>query len=432
MSDIMRELRAAAEPYKSFPVAVAALVRAAFDRGATQVRISYSVRQAGIINLSIRDDGRELTQTEQTAMVSLGVASRCPYPGNIGLTFVHHAGKLRVANRSRGMEVEIVSGEERIEESGVTEASKTAITFWYLGAGNGVNAKQDRSAKRLVRELPRLLSPREAQGTTVMDETFATFSLTPQGGFDRKFRGGYAIDRPGRMVGYGTMDGLVLKYGPVRVSLVKFLSKVHLNDDEHERLNILTSPWARGTIELTPTEEGAVPIPTTAAEDFDNTWYEHNEMFRFPDLNGGASALARALLDADLPEMLIHQMGKLVVNALSEFASVERPLTLGGKGYQVSYATPEPEMIKKGEGLVLWEDPTPFSGYLRLLVDATHPVFRTVNPIDEEIMQILWWQIAMWIDLNRSFIEKPDLRLASITRTYLALRRENPRRDWDE
>lgn len=42
MSDIVRELRAAAEPYKSFPKAVAALVTAAFDRGATQVKVVIS------------------------------------------------------------------------------------------------------------------------------------------------------------------------------------------------------------------------------------------------------------------------------------------------------------------------------------------------------------------------------------------------------
>ena len=69
MSSVLQQLRDAAEPYKSFPKAIAALVHAAFDRGATYVEVCFATNGEGDTNVFVKDDGRELTNAQQTALV---------------------------------------------------------------------------------------------------------------------------------------------------------------------------------------------------------------------------------------------------------------------------------------------------------------------------------------------------------------------------
>lgn len=425
MSSVFQELRDAAEPYKSFPKAVVALIRAAFDRGATEVKVGLYEQRSGSPCLVVADNGIQLTEAQQLELTSLEQAAQCGFPDNIGIGVVHHALELAVHVDDRIMYAQLEEGRVVSRDFHSNPHAHVEICFLGLGNGEGVNPRQDRSARRLVRELPRLLSPSEAQGTTV-GENGETFSLVPKGGSKRIHKDGYAIDMPGEMVGYGSMGGLTLKYGPVRVTIAKFLSKVHLTNDEHEQLSILTSPWARGVIELTPhkSEEAVlVPVPTHAADDFESAYYTFE--------GGGASSLARTLLAAAVPDALIHQMGKLLMDSVDVFATKSRPLTLGGKPYQIGYAIPS--VIKQGQGLVLWKDPTSSEEETRLLVDVTHPVFRTIAPLDEVIMQVLWWQLAMWIQFHDQevFAGEPDAQVRT-NMIYLALREHNPERSWDE
>ncbi len=68
-------------------------------------------------------------------------------------------------------------------------------------------------------------------------------------------------------------------------------------------------------------------------------------------------------------------------------------------------------------------------GVTHLTLNPSHPVFRTVSPVDETIMSVVWWQLAAWIaeDLHASKGGAHD-PIGRMTRTYLSLRAQNPER----
>lgn len=424
MSSILAELRAAAEPYKSFPKAVAAVVRAAFDRGATKVKVRFQSNDTDAeINLWVEDNSPRWTKNEWSEIVDLVDAATRPFPTNIGLTYVHHANILSVDSGARKEYVQLNDGSVNIVPINIGSYSgPNMIGFICLGTGEGVNARQDRSARRLVRELPRLLSPREAVATTVVDETGKTFTLVKE--LHEISVNGYTVSSPERMMSYGT-DGLVLKYGAVRVPIGVFLSKVHLDNEQHEQIRILAHPWANGVIEITPVgDKVTVPVPTEAANDFEVAYYS----FR----GGGATSLAKALLAANIPGLVIQQMNKLVTSAMRDFNSSDHEFLLGEHRFTITCA--KPSEIYYGAGRLLFRDPLPSAGGVtNLLLDVTNPVFRTVDSIYNEIMMVIWWQLAMWIQFhnNEIFASEPDAMVRT-NMIYLALRRENSERTWDD
>ncbi len=401
MSSDLQRLRAAAEPFKSFPKAVAVVVRAMFDKGATKVKVIYDfvVTNESVL-LRINCDVRWCTREDRIQALE---AELDHWPA-WALAYVHHA------------------------KTYTTSANE--FEFNQLSLGEGVNKKQIRTARLLVNELPRLLSPREAFATTVVDETGKTFTLVK--GLHETTADGYTISCPERMVSWGT-DGLVLKYGAVRVPIGKFLSKVQLSNEEHERLRIFTHPWANGVIEITPTKDGGktARVPTEASGDFDSTWYEKSEMYYFPGLHGGAAALALVLIAAAVPEEVSQQIGKLVTSTMRDFVGSDHEFVLDDHRYFVKCANSTE--VRHLADRVLSRDPFPSSaGVTNLLLDVTHPVFRTVDPINSEVMQVIWWQLAMWIQLNQPevFKNEPDPQTRCV-KIYLALRAQNPQR-WDE
>ena len=416
MSSVLNELRAAAEPYKSFPKAIAALVRAAFDRGATYVEIKFGINGEGNTNVFVKDNGRELTHAQQTALVALRQACDRLFPDNIGLTFVHHAIEMRVIRSGRCVAVDLLQGVENPEEFQVDFLHHPVeIGFIALGEGEGVNAKQDRSAKRLVRELPRLLSPGEAYNTTVTDEDGNTYKLVKN--IPGAIISGFRIDWSEKMIGFGR-EGLTLKCGAVRVSMATFLARSQMIPEERERYNLLIHPWLHGVVEVTPPPELIhIPIPTVAADNFSEEFY----------LQGHAVTVARPFLEMILA-VVWTQIKKTIVNSVSDFARSGK-FDLAGHRFSVVYATCA-EIFEQGQGRVLWRDLNAHKDDLTLYLDPTHPVFWTVGCTYQEIMQIIWWQLAMWIQFHNQkvFPGEPDAQvLLARSSPEHAEQRPNPR-----
>jgi hypothetical protein len=422
MSSELAKLRAAAEPFKSFPKAVAAIVRAAFDRGATQVEVRFDIDgESGDTSVWIKDDGYDLTHAQQTVLVSLRQASERSFPDNIGLTFVHHAYGLIVIRGERLVQVNLEQGVEDPEEAPLKHFShQVGIGFIALGKGNGVNPRQDRSAKRLIRELPRLLSPSEAYHTTVIDESGKEHALVknaPSTVID-----GFRIAWLEKMIGF-VGEGLVFKFGAVRVPMSTFLALSLLPPEERERLNILTHPWLQGVVEITSDPDVlSIPVPPKAADNFNRSFYE----------TGFAVTLARVIAQI-LPAVVVREMNKTINLDLSDYGNSEGELTLDGRTYKLSCA--DELNLWRVQHVVLGGAHTPEGEEaVTILINPTHPVFRTIGPDRDEIMQVIWWQLAIWIaswEQPEVFEELKSINLR-INGIYLALRAQNLERDWDE
>ncbi len=385
MSSVLNQLRAAAEPYKSFPKAVAAVIRAMFDRGAKKVEIAFG-RDDGSFEplLNIFADHAVFQYFENRDLI---IEARERGGLNWALSFIHHS-----ENSASG---------ERL------------FQFLNLGQGEGVNAKQDRSARRLIRELPRLLSPREAYNTTVTDENGKTFKLVKD--VQGTTVDGFRIDWPEKMIGFGR-EGLTLKFGAVRVPIGMLLGRLEIPGEVRQTLNILNHPWLQGVVEITvDINYDKTPIPTVAADQFSEDFY----------LQGHATTLARAMAWS-FPVVVVRELSSVISRAMSDFVEEGR-FTMAGITYQVSCATSTE--VQLGNRRVLWIVEDTGGGHFQLHLDATHQVFRTVGPDREEIMQIIWWQLAMWIAQNRPEICSNDTDFASrATQIYQSLRSHNPER----
>jgi hypothetical protein len=135
-TDSLARLRIAAEPYKSFPDAVAAVVRAMFEKGASKVTIHSS---NGNRMLAIQCDVEWYNSDGLfPTILSPNLEDRPAW----ALAFAHHC-------------------EAFLPES-------HCFSFVNLGTCEGVDP-QDRSTTRLQLELPGLLEPKEAYHTFILD-----------------------------------------------------------------------------------------------------------------------------------------------------------------------------------------------------------------------------------------------------------------------
>lgn len=377
--------RAAAEPFKSFPKAVAAVVKAMFDKGATQVSITYH-----------QTDGMKLSPPDRL-YISCDVCWNNPGdplqaatdvdPANLSAWALHHSRWYRTLNNSFG--------------------------FMYLGRGEGVSRRQDRSAKRLVRELPKLLSPNEAFNTTVVEEDGTEHRLAKD--LSSAVVDGLHVSWSEKMVGFGC-EGLTLKVGAARSGLFGFLGRTSLSQSELRPFNILVHPWLGGAIEV-QTNQVFKPKPN-ALGDFPSTFFQSD----------AASQLVMAIREI-IPEVALRAMNKVVDAAMAGFA-VEGKFTVSPVRFHISCANLAE--IPSGEGRVIWIDPNrEITPVIKLLLNVTHPVFHTIGPDRDEIMQIIWWQLAMWIEGNvpdihiPTWASDPQFRTTAI---YRLLREQNPER----
>lgn len=390
MSSTLKELRAAAEPYKSFPKAIAAVVQAMFDKGATQVTIRFNQHTVNMDSFypTVFCDVEWFNLSDVVFFRAFHV-----YKPAWALAHTHHAKDFRANDQS--------------------------YAFVNLGMGEGVNPKQNRSAKRLIRELPRLLSPSETYNTIVIDETGTEHRLVKN--VPSKVIDGLRVSWPEKLIGFGR-EGLILKFGAVRVPIGKFLERCQLEPEERKRLDILTHSWLQGIVEIAVTESRLVdiPVPPESADDFFDFFYRR----------GHAEQLARAILQI-VPAVAMREMYKMVMVDLGDFSRNNGQLKLNNDSYVVMYA--DEVNLWRVEHVVLGGYSHPGESRHELLFNLTHPVFRTIGPGREEIMQVLWWQLAIWIAQNQPevFAELAHFNLR-VNAIYLALREQNPERSWDE
>lgn len=390
--DLDRAVRIAAERFKSFPRAVAAVVREMYDRGADGVLLSFERDLDGELTLKIMADRDVFPWVE--VKTSIGETDPDRFVALMAVGF-HH-----------GVSATITADSYKLHG---------------LGTGHGVNPRQNRTPERLVRTLPALLSPHEAYRTVVVDEhgkEHELFKALPQSAKAN----GFEVDIPEKFIWVGD-NRLVVKFGAVRVPIATLLSRAKLDQPQLARLSILTHPWLRGVMEVRVRDETlGVPVPTKSAEDFDHEDFGDWDM---------ATTLANALLYTNVPYVVASRIGKVIDSALSEF-DAHQELSLEGHTYLVHCADPSRMDDASDTRPVIYENEDAPEGVTELLVDATHPVFRTVHPMDEEVMQVVWWQLAHWIAMHQ-----PDIcpgehgQIARVTRIYLELREQNPERGYD-
>ncbi|MBI4591948.1 hypothetical protein HY733_00675 [Candidatus Uhrbacteria bacterium] len=387
MNSTLAELRATAEPYKSFPKAVAAVVRAMFDHDAKRVEIVYGFWAKDYSVIEIVADRPVFVGSSIGDLIEKANMDRS---FNWTLAFIHHGVNVAVDN-------------DRYRISG-------------LGEGEGVNPKQDRSAKRLVRELARHLAPRESLNTTVVDESGIMHKLVEN--FYSTVIGGYRISWPEKMIGHGH-EGLILKFGSVRVSMGRFLGRLTMKELDRKLLNILTHPWLQGTVEIevADVQFAKVPVPTNSMHNFDEVFYH----------DGHAATLGRALLGI-MPGVALREMNKTVTADLGDFCKTDHELVLENHTYKL-VCTDEFNLWRVEHVVLGVIGATHLWNQHEMLINVTHPVFRTIGPNRDEIMQILWWQLAIRIAMDppEGFEEEKNINL-STTQIYLALRRQNPER----
>lgn len=388
--DLDKAIRIIAERFKSFPRAVAEVVRAMFDRGAKSVLVSFERDQDGLPTLKIVADRNVFPWMEEGTSIGETDPDRFVALVAVG---IHHG-----------------------DSSTMTADS---LTLHGLGTGHGVLPRQNRTPERLVRALPELLSPFEAYHTVVVDEKGARHALL-NGPPAASIADGFEINWPEKMV--GLRGGLVIKFGAVRVPARELL-RVAASNTPDRRLDILIHPWLQGVMEVSVLDSRLdIQIPTKPAEDFDEAFYA----------DGHAAALVDALYYAHVATVVLTVIGRVIRTAVQAFA-VEGELRLGDQRYVVAPGNPLSTLDGGDSRGIFREDPNSGLGVHYLRVDPSNPVFRTVRPLDEEVMQVIWWQLAMWIAHHQPEVFPDESSLdALVTRVYLALRAQNPKRGFDD
>lgn len=269
MSAFEKALREAAGKFKSFLDAVNAHLRNAFDRGATDVRISYNVVREGPLCLMIEDNGRALTRDQFVDITNPSPDPRNPYE-ILALTGTHHAGMLTVNNAGTTRTVNFTEYDESwkgvcprvVERDGSLSKANVAIQFQFLNTGAGVDVRQDRTAARLIKRLPAMLTPREAGMVTVVDERGTSARLVVESRI--KKRGDYVVWVSKIKIAFDQQPApVVLKYGGVRVPLITIWNTLEPKGTEHPRVTIpvyLGFSWVSGTVEITR-KDGATEFP---------------------------------------------------------------------------------------------------------------------------------------------------------------------------
>ena len=277
MSAYERALRTAAEKFKSFPDAVNAHLRNAFDRGATDVKISYlAPGQDGKVDVvMIQDNGRPLTEEQFVAITNPSAVPRDSYE-TLALTAVHHALMLSVQNNRVTRTVRFEEYDEskperykrmfpRVESrpEGMSPSEDVFVQFWFINAGSGVDPRQDRGAARLIKRLPAMLGTREAFKVTVVDENGASTRLGSDDSASKE-NGDHVVWVPTLKAAFDHGRPLLLQYGGVRVPIATILEKasafVQRPWEMRRKIETLNSPWFTGVIEITR-KDGATEFP---------------------------------------------------------------------------------------------------------------------------------------------------------------------------
>lgn len=384
-------LRDAAEPYKSFPVAVAAVVRAMFDKGAKWVRIAYDSTQIGQPRLlRVTCDAWWCKGGDLLQAASHVDPDRRPA---WALAFVHHSQRYETTDES--------------------------FVFVDIGAGDGVNSKQDRSAARLVRELPRFLSPNEAFNTVVIDEADAEHRLAKN--LRSTIIDGFRVSWPEKMIGFGGR-GLTLKFGSVRVDMSGFIESLIRDDIEPAMLALLTHPWLRGTIEIEviDPQKANISEPREADNNFSFHFYQ----------SGRANRLAEMILRV-VPTVVHQEIYRVIQGSVRHYAPRDAAYDLEYIFGGLIISCASLDEIAQADRQIVWYVPDSSAKQhrvSRLFLDVTHPVLRTIDPSCEEIMHVIWWQLAMWIAENYYTFEKVAVYRLRVNEMYLDLRRKNPER----
>lgn len=278
---IDKAIRIAAEPYKSFPKAVAAVVRAMFDLGAQSVLISFE----------------------------RGLNTR-PYLCIVADRDVFSWSDLDALNGRTTSGPLFVLAAIRIHHGVSISVSRSFYELYGLGQGKGVNPHQKRTAGRLLHSLPALLSPFEAYHTTLVDEDGQEHALL-KGPPAASRADGFEVDLPESFIWCG-QDGLIVKFGAVRVPMQTLLSRAQLDLLQLDRLNILTHPWLQGILEVRIKNESlGIPVPTVSAQGFDSEDFGDWDM---------ATELATVLLHAGVVDVAIARIGKVIDSAVSDFS----------------------------------------------------------------------------------------------------------------
>ncbi len=243
MKPDLRTIRQRTEPWKSFPDAVAALIADSCRRGASRVSVQFGDNGA----LYVMDDGIAVSDDELRGLLDR-LETVAPLFG-----FVHHAGYVHVKTMTTSVQL---SSALEIPEFGpvgfnVCAPGTTHMVAWMrLGEGDGVNARQDRTAARLVRRLPTLLAPSHAAKVTILDEA-GNRHVLPVAETMTEMVDGYELTYPATLTSVPLMGQggeLRLAYNGGVVTMFEFAT---------ERLPLLKfglvhlrSPWLRGVIEV--------------------------------------------------------------------------------------------------------------------------------------------------------------------------------------
>ncbi|MEI6511257.1 MAG: hypothetical protein WCO25_04410 [Candidatus Uhrbacteria bacterium] len=389
MSAYEKKLREAAEKFKSFPDAINAHLRNAFDRGATDVTITFleESHEPKAINpflLIIEDNGRPLTNEQFVTITNPSPRPDGPYE-TLAITAVHHARMFSVRNES----VERTVGFDEYDESqparqkmmfprvrvdsGFPPAEGVRISFWFLCTGTGVDPRQESTAARLIKRLPAMLSPREAGMVSVVDEkgTVTRLCVEDAATVDH---GDYLVWTPILKAAFDHDKPLVLKYGGVRVPMATVVEIAGKN--WHGGTNPfvgLRSPWLDGTVEITR-KDGANEF-TDALCNFPPEAYHNGLVTLLLD------ALVATRLAREANENIIQAADKLWKDNDVEFVFHARK----HRAYWSSNADfrGQPARIV---GFTL----TSFGTCYSITLDALHPLFQLNNRSDAIRERVLW------------------------------------------
>lgn len=390
MSAFEKKLREAAGKFKSFPDAVSAHLRNAFDRGATDVKISYNDADEGSVFLMIEDNGRPLTRDQFVAITNPSPEPRDAYE-LLALTGAHHARMLTVDNAGAMRTVNFSEYDESkperykqlyprvVQREGSLSKSNVAVQLWYLSAGDGVDPRQDRTAARLVKRLPAMLSVGEAGMVCVVDEKGTSTRLTMRSRVSK--RGDYVIWVPGISASFDRrQEPMVLKYGGVRVPLAGMFTRIRPPVViEHAHVTIpryLHSPWISGTIEVTR-KDGATEFPDPL-DDFPEASYE----------SGFVHLLGDVLVESNAVDSVRDAILSAGQSILDSIVPSRRPITFQDRTFVLLSS------IGCGRTLMTWK-PAAYNDSARdeIWINVVHPLFQLDNR-SEAIRERIIWTIA--------------------------------------
>lgn len=421
----------AAAPFKPFAAAVAAVARDMFAHDATHVMIEFGTDADRRPYVDIRSDRAPLEKAELSALFPVRFVNVEDAPAWV-LAFTYHSELLSVELQNRGfihdMDDFITQAANDLPPQWRLRTARNTVTvrFWGLGQGpRCVNRLTHRTPEALVKGLVRYLSARELRHVEIRDENGGVH-LAAGKGASSTTQNGYDIYWPARMVDVGTISDpspLILQCGGVRIPMATFLGRVVLDEVEQRWARPLLSPWASGVLEVQPRRSDSVPILPGPLTDFPDDFYRPGGV--------DVKTLARAIIESSVPEKVIIDMIGVVGLAMRPYVGEDNALFLHERRYTIQCATPHEVLTGAGDHRAMWLDrkvgPV---GERVMMVDPTHRIFGLERTLDG-IMQIIWWQLAVWIQVREHDVFPELLRGDSFARKdaiYLALRDQNPRR----